>query len=60
MCLENPAWETALEQLRQESESDRTYSALPIRTGHPRHGDDVRLIDVLLRRKSVYLSHCGR
>ena len=43
------AWETALEQLRQESESDRTYSALPIRTGHPRHENDVRLIDVLLR-----------
>ena len=43
------AWETALEQLRQESENDRTYSALPIRTGHPRHENDVRLIDVLLR-----------
>ncbi|MBS0924245.1 bifunctional glutathionylspermidine amidase/synthase [Providencia sp. JGM181] len=40
------AWETALEQLRQESESD--LSGLPIRTGHPHH-NDVRLIDVLLR-----------
>ncbi|MTC71625.1 bifunctional glutathionylspermidine amidase/synthase [Providencia sp. wls1914] len=40
------AWETALEQLRQESESD--LSGLPILTGHPHH-NDVRLIDVLLR-----------
>ncbi|HEQ1857027.1 TPA: bifunctional glutathionylspermidine amidase/synthase [Providencia alcalifaciens] len=40
------AWETALDQLRQESESD--LSGLPILTGHPHH-NDVRLIDVLLR-----------
>lgn len=39
------AWETALDQLRAESEVD--HAALPIRTGHPR--DAVRLIDVLLR-----------
>jgi glutathionylspermidine amidase/synthetase len=39
------AWETALEQLRQESEAQ--LSALPIRTGHPE--DNVRLMDVLLR-----------
>ncbi|WP_265524058.1 bifunctional glutathionylspermidine amidase/synthase [Providencia rustigianii] len=42
------AWETVLEQLRQESESDITFSALPICTGHPHH-NDIRLIDVLLR-----------
>lgn len=42
------AWETALEQLRQESENDIEFSGLPIRTGHPHH-NDVRLIDVLLR-----------
>ncbi|OBU05022.1 bifunctional glutathionylspermidine amidase/synthase [Morganella psychrotolerans] len=42
------AWETALEQLRKESENDRAHSVLPIRTGHPHH-NDVRLIDVLLR-----------
>ena len=39
------AWETILEQLRQESEAQAT--PLPIRTGHPQH--EVRLIDVLLR-----------
>ncbi|AKJ42473.1 bifunctional glutathionylspermidine amidase/synthase [Pragia fontium] len=39
------AWETALEQLRVESEED--HAALPIRTGHPKN--NVRLIDVLLR-----------
>lgn len=42
------AWETALEQIRQESESEFEYSAPPIRTGHPQH-NDVRLIDVLLK-----------
>lgn len=39
------AWETVLEQLREESESQ--VSAPPIRTGHPEN--HVRLIDVLLR-----------
>lgn len=39
------AWETVLEQLREESESQ--IAAPPIRTGHPQ--DKVRLIDVLLR-----------
>lgn len=42
------AWETALEQIRQESEMDVDHSVLPIRTGHPHH-NDVRLIDVLLK-----------
>lgn len=40
------AWETVLEQLRQESE-DLQQAALPIRTGHP--DNHIRLIDVLLR-----------
>lgn len=39
------AWETALDQLREENEAD--HAALPIRTGHPKNA--VRLIDVLLR-----------
>lgn len=39
------AWETVLEQLREESESQ--IAAPPIRTGHP--DNNVRLIDVLLR-----------
>lgn len=39
------AWETVLEQLRQESEAD-SAAALPIRTGE---ADQVRLMDVLLR-----------
>ena len=39
------AWETVLEQLREESEA--RIAAPPIRTGHPE--DQVRLIDVLLR-----------
>lgn len=39
------AWETVLEQLREESESK--IAAPPIRTGHPEN--HVRLIDVLLR-----------
>lgn len=39
------AWETALDQLRAESEA--AYAGLPIRTGHSQ--DSVRLIDVLLR-----------
>ena len=39
------AWETVLEQLRQESEAQT--AGLPIRTGHPENA--VRLIDVLLR-----------
>lgn len=39
------AWETALDQLRAESEAD--YAAPPIRTGH--EANQVRLIDVLLR-----------
>ncbi len=39
------AWETALDQLRDESEAE--HAALPIRTGHPKNS--VRLIDVLLR-----------
>ncbi|QIQ20560.1 bifunctional glutathionylspermidine amidase/synthase [Zophobihabitans entericus] len=43
------AWETVLEQLREESEEQNTvsHSAPPIRTGHPEN--HVRLIDVLLR-----------
>lgn len=41
------AWETVLEQLRQESEDQQ--AAPPIRTGHPEN--QVRLIDVLLRPK---------
>lgn len=39
------AWETVLEQLREESEEQA--ASLPIRTGHPKN--EVRLIDVLLR-----------
>lgn len=39
------AWETALDQLREESETQ--HAVLPIRTGHP--DNSVRLIDVLLR-----------
>lgn len=39
------AWETVLEQLREEYEAQ--HAAPPIRTGHPEH--KVRLIDVLLR-----------
>ncbi|BDH47284.1 bifunctional glutathionylspermidine amidase/glutathionylspermidine synthase [Salmonella enterica subsp. enterica serovar Choleraesuis] len=39
------AWETALDQLRDESEEQ--HAAVPIRTGHPHNC--VRLIDVLLR-----------
>lgn len=39
------AWETVLEQLRQETEEQK--AAPPIRTGHPEN--KVRLIDVLLR-----------
>ncbi|MBJ3816120.1 bifunctional glutathionylspermidine amidase/synthase [Shimwellia pseudoproteus] len=39
------AWETALDQLRAESEGEP--AALSIRTGHPQH--NVRLMDVLLR-----------
>lgn len=39
------AWETVLEQLRQESEAQ--IAGLPIRTWHPENA--VRLIDVLLR-----------
>ncbi|EHM49255.1 MAG: bifunctional glutathionylspermidine amidase/synthase [Yokenella regensburgei] len=39
------AWETAIEQVREVSETE--YAAVPIRTGHPYQ--DVRLIDVLLR-----------
>ncbi|KFA58038.1 bifunctional glutathionylspermidine amidase/glutathionylspermidine synthase [Gilliamella sp. wkB18] len=39
------AWETVLEQLRQESEAQ--IAGLPIRTWHPENS--VRLIDVLLR-----------
>ena len=38
------AWETVLEQLRQELESPSV--ALPVRTGHPEN--KVRLVDVLL------------
>ncbi|OAT25177.1 bifunctional glutathionylspermidine amidase/synthase [Proteus myxofaciens] len=38
------AWETALDQLREESEQQ---ALIPIRTGHPE--DEVRLVDVLLR-----------
>lgn len=38
------AWETALDQLREESEQQ---ALIPIRTGHPE--GEVRLIDVLLR-----------
>lgn len=43
--MENPAWETAIEQIREVSETE--YAAVPIRTGHPQ--GEVRLIDVLLR-----------
>ncbi|MBB1202739.1 bifunctional glutathionylspermidine amidase/synthase [Enterobacteriaceae bacterium 89] len=39
------AWETAIEQVREVSETE--YAAVPIRTGHP--NNEVRLIDVLLR-----------
>lgn len=39
------AWETVLEQLRQECEDDQP-AALPVRTGE---ADEVRLMDVLLR-----------
>jgi glutathionylspermidine amidase/synthetase len=39
------AWETAIEQVREVSETE--FAAVPIRTGHP--NNDVRLIDVLLR-----------
>jgi glutathionylspermidine synthase len=39
------AWETAIEQIREVSETE--YAAVPIRTGHPE--GEVRLIDVLLR-----------
>lgn len=39
------AWETAIEQVREVSETE--YAAVPIRTGHPQN--EVRLIDVLLR-----------
>ncbi|EBE1620383.1 CHAP domain-containing protein [Salmonella enterica] len=39
------AWETAMEQIREVSETE--YAAVPIRTGHPEN--EVRLIDVLLR-----------
>lgn len=39
------AWETALDQLREESQAD--YAAVPVRTGHPKN--TVRLMDVLLR-----------
>ncbi|MBS0878085.1 MULTISPECIES: bifunctional glutathionylspermidine amidase/synthase [unclassified Tatumella] len=39
------AWETVLEQLRQETENDAT-ATLPVRTGE---ADQVRLMDVLLR-----------
>ena len=39
------AWETAFDQLREESEAE--HAGVPIRTGHPE--DSVRLIDVLLR-----------
>ena len=39
------AWETAIEQVREVSETE--YAAVPIRTGHP--DNEVRLIDVLLR-----------
>lgn len=38
------AWETALDQLREESEQQ---ALIPIRTGHPE--GEVRLVDVLLR-----------
>ncbi|MBG5951101.1 bifunctional glutathionylspermidine amidase/synthase [Proteus terrae] len=38
------AWETALDQLREESEQQ---ALIPIRTGHAE--DEVRLVDVLLR-----------
>ena len=45
------AWETVLEQLREEATGDEV--APPIRTGYPE--DKVRLIDVLLRPEvSVY------
>lgn len=39
------AWETAIEQVREVSETE--YAAVPIRTGHT--NQEVRLIDVLLR-----------
>lgn len=39
------AWETAIEQVREVSETE--YAAVPVRTGHPEN--EVRLIDVLLR-----------
>ncbi|MDF7666648.1 bifunctional glutathionylspermidine amidase/synthase [Orbaceae bacterium ESL0727] len=39
------AWETVLEQLRDESEAQ--IAGVPIRTGHP--DEQVRLMDVLLR-----------
>lgn len=39
------AWETVLEQLRKESESQ--IAGLPVNTGHP--ANQVRLMDVLLR-----------
>ena len=39
------AWETAIEQVREVSETE--YAAVPIRTGQP--DNEVRLIDVLLR-----------
>ncbi|WP_272660710.1 bifunctional glutathionylspermidine amidase/synthase [Providencia sp. PROV150] len=42
------AWETALEQIRQECEKDYEHSALQIRTGHSEY-NDVRLVDVLLK-----------
>ncbi|MGJ3353409.1 bifunctional glutathionylspermidine amidase/synthase [Providencia sp. Je.9.19] len=42
------AWETALEQIRQEYEDEHEYSMLKIRTGHLEH-NDVRLVDVLLK-----------
>ena len=43
------AWETVLDQLRQESEAQN--AAPPIRTGH--HEGEVRLIDVLLRPEVI-------
>ncbi|MEW5560978.1 bifunctional glutathionylspermidine amidase/synthase [Enterobacter asburiae] len=39
------AWETAIEQVREVSETE--FAAVPIRTGHP--DNEVRLMDVLLR-----------
>ncbi|GAB1440913.1 hypothetical protein MASR2M36_36980 [Providencia sp.] len=35
------AWETALEQIRQECEKDYEHSALQIRTGHSEYHDYV-------------------